>query len=262
MKSLILPITNSFEALKRALARVFRVPAEGKLKRLGRLKTIPLLGLMLVFCVLLALIMVFVDEPLARLARTIDTQSLVAQFFEVLTHLGTSGWVLIITGVMGIALSMMNWNAGKNFSSVRRYFNLYADANFVFFTVAISGTLVALIKNTIGRARPKHLDTLGPLNFDFAAFEASFASFPSGHSTTFGALCAAVAILHPRYRLICVLFAVLGGGSRVMVGAHYLSDVIAGLTFGAVFVIFAAHYLAKRRLMFGMNDWHFPTRRR
>ena len=121
---------------------------------------------------------------------------------------------------------------------------------FVFASVAVTGILANLIKNTIGRARPKHFDTLGAHAFDFGAFQSSFASFPSGHSTTFGALCMGIALLYPKTRWICFFMAFLGGTSRVVVGAHYPSDVIAGLAFGAGLTWIFARWLAQRNALF------------
>lgn len=39
-------------------------------------------------------------------------------------------------------------------------------------------------------------------------------------------------------RIICVYFITLVGASRVLVGAHYIHDVVAGYFFGAVYLMF------------------------
>ncbi len=181
--------------------------------------------------------------------------------FQILTRLGSSGWILIVSAAIGLVLSVSNW---QNLPSSQRQNRLrwYANANFVFFTVALSGTLASLIKNTIGRARPKWFDQFGTLHFDFAAFQSSFASFPSGHATTFGAFCMAMALLTPRIWPVWLGLALLGGFSRVAVGAHYLSDIVAGLTFGAAFVWLSARFLARRGVMFHANRSWLPRRRR
>ena len=53
-------------------------------------------------------------------------------------------------------------------------------------------------------------------------------SFPSGHATTIWACGVALAILFPRWRLLWYALAILVSMSRVIIGAHYLSDVLAG----------------------------------
>ena len=255
---------RSFESLKRAYARTFLKPAS---KRHRSISVFPVSAGNLFFLLLLfaaiALLVIKVDAPLVSFIRRLDRESPVAVFFEALTHLGTSGWILVISGVIGIVLSMRHWNAAETGQwGVRKNFAIYADANFLFFTVAVSGIAANLIKNTIGRARPKHFEDLGHLHFEFAAFEPGFASFPSGHSTTFGALFMALALLYPRFWSIFAVAGILGGVSRVMVGAHYASDVLAGLAFGAIFVVIAARYLAKRGLMFRLANSPIPRRHR
>ncbi|MEL6752012.1 MAG: phosphatase PAP2 family protein [Pseudomonadota bacterium] len=131
----------------------------------------------------------------------------------------------------------------------------------MFFVVAVSGVAISFVKNTIGRARPRHLDTLGPYHFEIAAFESGFASFPSGHSTTFGAFAAAMALLFPRTAIVMLPLGLLGGFSRVVVGAHWLSDVMAGLACGALFALLVARYLANRGIMFSLAEGAVLPRR-
>lgn len=194
--------------------------------------------------------MLILDGPIVHAARALLSENpMIAATFQFVTYFGTSAWILIISGVIGLLLSFFDWSkfgrAGR-----RSFLTLYENANFIFFTVALSGILASLIKNTIGRARPKHLDQLGPFHFDFAAFNSSFASFPSGHSTTFGCLCMAMVLLWPRYWPIWLVAAIIGGMSRTMVLAHYPTDVIVGLLFGAGFALFTARFLALRNVMF------------
>ncbi len=217
---------------------------------------------MALFCVLVAITMLFLDEPIARAVRAFAQASPGAySFFRFLTDFGSSAWILIGTGIGGIVLSSIIWSS-EGFGRIRRNFSYFADANFMFFTVAVSGIVINLTKNTIGRARPHLMEELGPHWFEFAAFTSRYASFPSGHSTTFGALCMGLALLFPKYRAAFFAFAVLGGFSRMMLSAHYLSDVMAGLACGMGFSFLAARYLARRNLMFRFGDGWLPERRR
>ena len=218
--------------------------------------------LLALITVAVACLFIWLDADLIRWKReAIPRESLTVSMFELITLSGTSGWILIITAIIGVYLSTSDWAALPRSDRSRRL-NIYADANFVFFTVAISGIAANLIKNSIGRARPRLLEELGPHHFNHAAFDSKFASFPSGHSTTSGALSMALILLFPRYWPVWLIFGILGGLSRFVVDAHYPADVLAGLTFGAGFVIFAARWLALRGTMFRLSDSWIPTRRR
>ena len=99
-------------------------------------------------------------------------------------------------------------------------------------TVVIGETvLVNTIKELLDRVRPTFnpvAETLGP-------------SFPSGHSATAAALYAAVGLVVARRRSPTTRTAIAGAAvalaaavacSRVLLGVHWMSDVVAGLAFG------------------------------
>jgi undecaprenyl-diphosphatase len=110
--------------------------------------------------------------------------------------------------------------------------------------------LVTTIKEALDRVRPSFnpvAATLGP-------------SFPSGHSATAAALYAAVALVlarrrAPRTRTLlaaaAAAVAVAVACSRVMLGVHWLSDVIAGLAFGWAWFAICAIAFGGRFLTFG-----------
>jgi len=226
------------------LSRGVRVSASAD----GTLPRAPSFYVATVFaCIVILLVMLLLDSDLALWAKSAPRG--VRQFFLAITDLGTSGWILVVSGVGALVLAASNIPAAPRINKVRRA-NWHGDLCFVFATVAVTGILASLIKNTIGRARPRHMETYGPYEFDFAAFTSGFASFPSGHSTTFGAFCACLCLLVPRLTPLWIAFGVIGGLSRMMVGAHYASDVIAGLLFGSVLTILFARWLSRRNVLF------------
>jgi hypothetical protein len=86
---------------------------------------------------------------------------------------------------------------------------------------------------------------------------------PSGHSiAAFGAL-AAIGLVFPRARPYLWVYAITIGVSRIVVSAHFPSDVIAGAAFGAFGVILVREWFASRRLGFFIDPQGavhaFPT---
>src|SRR5256885_11897536 len=104
----------------------------------------------------------------------------------------------------------------------------------LFLAVAVSGILVDLLKVIIGRPRPKLLFSAGNYEFGWIGLSAEHWSFPSGHAATAAALAAALWCLWPQPVLFYVIGAALIAASRVVMGAHYLSDVIMGVFIGVL----------------------------
>jgi membrane-associated phospholipid phosphatase len=177
-----------------------------------------------------------------------------------LTDIGQSAWILIPTGVLLIIGYALNWRwfSSRSRLTLAKWMSACA---YIFLSVGVSGLIAAIVKRLIGRARPVHFDEIGA--FVFKPFsDASYASFPSGHSTTAGALFAAVAIFFPRLRLPALILGIWLGFTRVLVGAHYPSDVIAGLAFGAWYAYFSALIFARYGFIFTYNENGWPVRRK
>ncbi len=107
-------------------------------------------------------------------------------------------------------------------------------AFFLFSTVAASGVSADIIKWIAGRYRPSQLFEHGLYGFDFLHIDRALTSFPSGHTATAFALATAITYLWPKASPTVWLFAILIGISRIMICAHYPSDVIAGAFVGTV----------------------------
>lgn len=99
-------------------------------------------------------------------------------------------------------------------------------------TLVISHLLVQLVKRTVGRGRPSIRGDLSA-----AIREPDRFSFPSGHSTASLAVALSYAIVFPLLTAPLLLLAILVGFSRVRLGVHYPSDVLAGQLIASVTTI-------------------------
>lgn len=177
-----------------------------------------------------------------------------------LTDFGKSDWIIIVSAF----LLFQGWAASRTATNIRHRLQALRISwigCYLLTSIALSGLVANLLKRVIGRARPEHFQDEGI--FSFSPFSgASFESFPSGHATTIGAFFAAFALLFPRYRFAFIAFALWLGMTRVMVGVHYPSDVIAGLALGGWFSTMIAIVYARHDLLFrpGSDGWPEPKR--
>ena len=98
---------------------------------------------------------------------------------------------------------------------------------------AIAGGLTDVLKRAFDRPRPSLVD---PAVHPLVAVPHS-AAMPSGHASTAFAAAVAVGLVHPRLRWPLLALAALIALSRVWLGVHYPTDVIAGAALGAAIAI-------------------------
>jgi membrane-associated phospholipid phosphatase len=110
-------------------------------------------------------------------------------------------------------------------------------ASWVAVTMIAGGVLGGLLKLLFGRARPEFLDPVS---------SAVGYAFPSGHALN-SALAVTIAVmLFPRWWALW-LIPLLTALSRVYLGVHWTSDVIAGLLLGAAVPLLSARALVRAR---------------
>ena len=193
----------------------------------------------------------FVDPLVLERMQVASGQSM--PFFRFVTWFGESAWLLYATGIILIGATLLTAN---RFRGKGRFLwhRLVLNAYYLFTTVAFSGLIANLFKNLIGRARPKftevgHVWQSMPFHDSYR-----FASFPSGHATTAGALAIGLALLFPRARVFFILAGIWIAISRPALGVHFPSDVLAGFCFGAAFSWYYARAFARKRLLFDYGD--------
>lgn len=189
--------------------------------------------------VVILFLITYVDRPVAIWARTLNADQ---QFwFRVLTDLGQSGPYLIGGLVVAFALGVAR--AHVPFLMDREDLKIWHNrVLFLIFSVAVSGIAVQFLKAIFGRPRPKVLMSEGDFDFGFFELGSRMASFPSGHSTTAATVAMVIVLFFPQWRNWAVLAAILVASTRIFVGAHYPSDVLAGLFFGTIMTIWCHHY--------------------
>lgn len=117
-----------------------------------------------------------------------------------------------------------------------------------------------MVKNIVLRRRPyfdheaiKILRVVDP-EADIYDVAAQGYSFPSAHSTNAATMFGSLAVnLHRRWvTVIAIIIAVLTGLSRIVVGAHYPTDVLAGWLLGAISVLIVQVLQKRIRNMYAL----------
>ncbi|HUL87367.1 MAG TPA: phosphatase PAP2 family protein [Pseudolabrys sp.] len=196
-----------------------------------------------------AFLMVTLDAAAIRGARHLP-QWIHAVFREI-TEFGKSGWFLWPLGLLFIALAALPPILTPY--SQRVLAAVMVRVGFLFAAIAVPSLFVTIVKRMIGRARPMVGGSLDP--FLFSPFEgsAAYAGLPSGHATTACAVLVAFGTLWPRARTALLVYALLIVASRIVVVAHYPSDVFAGAVVGFTGAIMVRRYFAQRHLGFAIE---------
>ena len=173
----------------------------------------------------------FIDRPVARFFH--DGNPEVHDAFAAITQLGLAEGYLVVSGVLFIGLRISARITESE--ALARRFRLYAHrALFIFLVAALSGIAADILKVILGRARPKLFFNDGIYGFFWGASHSDHWSMPSGHATTITALAFAFYLLWPRGLPAYIVIALLVAMSRVIIGAHYPSDVFCGVVLGGI----------------------------
>jgi membrane-associated phospholipid phosphatase len=205
----------------------------------------------------LLLLIGWVDQPVARAMAGLP-EPIVASF-QFVTWFGKPGWALVPLALMFVVA--WGWRArlvargvSKQNTALPQLVYTQRAIIFIVFSMAGAGLIVNILKPLIGRTRPSELIAQG--QHFFAWFRLSdtwinstLNSFPSGHATSIVSLAVALGFVFPKSRVWFWLAAIPVALSRPVVGAHYLSDVLAG----AMVAVLWTTWLS-RRPWFGLHS--------
>ena len=247
-------LIERYKSAARALVDAWKNP--GDFERSENLRVFESLGTLALMAALVGVGVTY-DVALTRWAATLSPD--VQWFFARVTHLGASGYVFALTAlgvVLGVGLRGRNASRRLNLA-----LTVLAERAFYLFTVAaVSGVASQALKHLFGRARPKLIDIVGFLHFDPFAFDATFASFPSGHAVTAFAMAVGLGYFAPRLMAPLLALAALVAASRVVIGSHYLSDVLFGAALGYASAVLVRRAFAARRMAFRLRDGKIAPR--
>ncbi len=127
--------------------------------------------------------------------------------------------------------------------------DLLKDAIYVGASMGVNTVITYALKYSVNRERP-YL-TYPDLNVPASLYESS-ASFPSGHTSLAFSTATALSIKHPKWYVIAPAYLWAGsvGYSRMHLGVHYPSDVLAGALLGA----------GSAWITYKANEWFWRTR--
>jgi len=209
------------------------------------IRTTPLaarsLAYVAVAAALLGALMVLVDRPLARFCN--QNAHAIHDAVTAVSALGEAAWYLVPSLLVFLIARFI----------VRRP-AIAARGLFVFLGVALAGLASDVLKFAVGRSRPWVLFTDGRYDFWPLQLDAHYQSFPSGHAACAAAAALTLAVVAPRYRVRLLLAASLVALTRVVVLAHYLSDVLAGAALAWLIVVTLQRVFARQGVPLGPAD--------
>jgi membrane-associated phospholipid phosphatase len=109
--------------------------------------------------------------------------------------------------------------------------------------LALAGVTTRAIKITTGRARPS---VKTEAQWNGPQFRSKFHAFPSGHTASSTAFFVALFLARKKIGAPLLLIPILIAISRLIVGAHYLSDVTFAAILGVICALLVAHWLSIR----------------
>lgn len=175
---------------------------------------------MLCWLTLIIISYFYLDLPLALWLQKLYPSFLYV-FFHWVTILGSPWFNLGIISILAIITLFIN-------IPIRFRKSILS----LIIAIVVSYVAYRLLKVVFGRARPSQYFENHLYGFYWWQFKNKMWSFPSGHATNIGVTMTALSYYWPRYQYLFLLIVILVCFSRLVLEAHYLSDVLAGVFLG------------------------------
>ncbi len=173
-------------------------------------------------------------------------------WFDRVTDLGRSSWFL--TPIALVLLSMAALASPTLSATSQRVLAAIAiRLGFLFSAIALPGLVVTVLKRLVGRARPLVGGSVDPFLYLPFGWNVEYASLPSGHATDAFAAAMAIGALWPKARPWMWTYAIIIAASRVVLTAHFPSDVLAGAAIGVAGVLLVRAWFASRGFAFAWD---------
>ena len=172
-----------------------------------------------IYLLLGVFVFLFFDYSISKFFFNINSQT--KSLFETLTHFGDSMYFFVPT--------ILIWAVIKIIQNKNKIILTISDISlFIFFNILLSGIAVQIFKHILGRPRPPLFHSNNLTTLDIFNFDSRWHSFPSGHTATIFAFIFCLIFLFPKIKNILITIAVVIASTRVIVGAHYVSDIFGG----------------------------------
>lgn len=186
--------------------------------------------LLLILIFLLCANITFAQNPDIDLLRCINLERIKSldPFFRLITNS-----VTFVAIILPLLIFLGGW--------LRKKSQLKKKAICIAVAVLVASIISTILKHSINRVRPFYT-----YSFVDKVTDATSPAFPSGHTTTAFALALSLSIAFPKsqVRVISFLWAIAVGYSRLDLGVHYPTDVLAGavLGCGSAYLIYTLNY--------------------
>ena len=188
-----------------------------------------------------ALFFLIFDYSIASFFHSLNYQT--KSLFGTLTHFGDSLYFLVPT--------ILTWALVKIIKNKNQIINTISEISlFIFLNILLSGIVTQILKHIIGRPRPVLFNGFEQKSLSIISFDSKWHSFPSGHTATIFAFIFCMIILFPKIKNILITIAIIIASTRVIVGAHFISDIFGGALVAYLSSIFISKKLASKKILF------------
>jgi membrane-associated phospholipid phosphatase len=185
-------------------------------------------GIIAIVCGIAALA---IDRPLAHFIYD-HVSARQHRALDSITHAAKAGhWLAVSLLVLAIAALARHLGHGDPVIA------LLTRCSLAFIASLILGSIILhAIKLVLGRRRPRDDMEMGLYGFVPFAFNLDYNSFPSGHSLTIMCVATIATCVGPALWPLWYGIAVVLAGTRALLTAHFLSDVLIGAGIGLLSV--------------------------